>query len=70
MKPSASFVIFCKTDWRKILMTLINKMLGDLLRGLLLRLAYAAEAIVERVRPETYYDLLPENRVRDEEAMS
>ena len=35
--------------------------------GLLLRIAYAADTIVQRSRPATYYDMLPESRAGDEE---
>lgn len=35
--------------------------------GLLFRLAYAADTIVQRSRPTTYYDMLPESRAADEE---
>lgn len=35
--------------------------------GLLFRLAYAADAIVQRRRPAIYYDILPESRAANEE---
>lgn len=36
--------------------------------GLLFRLGYAVETIVQRRQPATYYDMLPESRAADEEA--
>jgi Asp-tRNA(Asn)/Glu-tRNA(Gln) amidotransferase A subunit family amidase len=38
--------------------------------GLLLRMAYAAEALVERKRPTMYYDLLAGNQARDDGPVS